>query len=170
MWKGDRMHTAVFLLAQKGGEKMGEVKDMRKLTPRQERFCLEYARTSNGAASYKNAYPAVKSDGAARACAARLLTQDNVQARLRELAAEIHSPKIMDAAEMQEWLTKIIRGEEPDSVMFPDGIERDKKTAQKDRLKAAELLGKMQGAFLNRQEIEVTGSVPVVIRDDMGGK
>ena len=37
----------------------------------------------------------------------------------------------------------------------------------KERLKAAEMLAKVRGLFVTKQEIDLTGNVPVVIRDDI---
>ena len=39
--------------------------------------------------------------------------------------------------------------------------------AIKDALKAVELLGRMQGAFLDRSQVELSGAVPIVIKDDL---
>ena len=36
----------------------------------------------------------------------------------------------------------------------------------KDRLKAAELLGKVKGLFITKAELDVQGAIPVVIHDD----
>ena len=36
----------------------------------------------------------------------------------------------------------------------------------KERLKAAEMLAKVKGMFINKTEVDLQGVVPVVIRDD----
>ncbi len=50
-------------------------------------FCSAYIENgfTNATSSYKKAYPKCRGDKAARACAARLLTKDNVQAYLEEV-------------------------------------------------------------------------------------
>ena len=69
--------------------------------------------------------------------------------------------------EAQESLTAIARRLEMDEVILRDGSEVSKRAAIRDALKAWELLGKMQGAFLDRSQVEVSGAIPVVIRDDL---
>ena len=50
-----------------------------KLTEKQKAFCREYVIDWNATRSYLAAYPSVKSESAARACASRLLTKANIQ-------------------------------------------------------------------------------------------
>ena len=47
-------------------------------------------------------------------------------------------------AELREWWTRVLRGDELDGENAP---------AMKDRLKASDLLGKSQGAFLERVDL-----------------
>ena len=129
------------------------------LTIRQEAFCMEYAKSGNATRAYKQAGYKVKSDGAAGVNANRLLKNAKVQARLRSICDEIASEAIMQPKEMQEWLTKVVRGEEREMS--------GESSLLRDRLKAADLLGKMQGAFLDRKEVEMKGVVPVVLKDDI---
>ena len=96
-----------------------------------------------------------------------MLGNVKVQNRLKELSAQIQSSKIMDIEEMQQLLTTMARGEATDEYITGDGVTLERKVSWKDRAKAIELLGKMQGAFISRQEVEVTGAVPVIIRDDV---
>lgn len=64
-----------------------KLEEQKKLTPKQELFCQEYVFCLIGSAAYKKAYPNVK-DGTARAESSRLLTNPNVQARIKELQDE----------------------------------------------------------------------------------
>lgn len=137
------------------------------LSPKQEAFCLAYATSGNATKAYKEAGYKVKSDAAARAHASRLVTKGNVQKRLQEIQDEMASEKIMDAKEMQERLTEIARQTAKESYVLADGSMVERKAGFKDALKAMELLGKMQGAFLDRQQVELSGAIPVVIRDDV---
>jgi phage terminase small subunit len=59
-----------------------------KLTDKQELFCREYVKDPTGSAAYRRAYPAVKSDQAAKVNASRLLTHANVRARIDQLRKE----------------------------------------------------------------------------------
>ena len=137
------------------------------LNPKQEAFCLHYAKTGNATESYKQAGYVCKSDAVVAASAVRLLNQVKVKARLAELAEMAASEKIAGIREVQERLTAILRMEQmEDQVVVEgcgDGVSEAKiikrKAQLKDVLKAGELLAKMQGAFDNKLQVEVT--VPV---------
>ena len=130
------------------------------LSPKREAFCLAYAECGNATQAYKRAGYKVKNDNSAAASSAALLKNPKIQARLREIYDKIESEKIMGPEEMQERLTAIAR----QTARSPD----DKPPDYKDALQAMNLLGKMQGSFMQRQEIDVHGVVPVVLHDDIG--
>lgn len=142
------------------------------LNPKQEAFCLHYAKTGNATESYKQAGYVCKNDAVVAASAVRLLNQVKVKERLKELADMAASEKIASIAEVQERLTAILRMQQlEDQVVVEgcgDGVSEAKiikrKAQLKDVLKAGELLAKMQGAFDNKLQVEVT--VPVFGGDD----
>ena len=144
------------------------------MTEKQKRFCDEYLIDLNGTRAYKAAYPSVKSDKTAGANAARLLGNASIRAYLDERLAEIHSAKTADAAEVMEYLTSVMRGESEASVVVVEGIGDGCSTArtvqkppdEKERLKAAELLGKRFGLFTDK--LETNAPVTIVIKDDYG--
>lgn len=139
---------------------------MVKLTIKQEAFCLEYAASGNATEAYKKAYGA-KDDNAAAANAARLIRNDKVQIRLRELAEKVAAPKIANIQEIQEFLTAVMRQEkkEEEIVVAGDFAETKEKTPPiSTAIKAAETLAKLQGAF--RTDINITGALPVIISGD----
>lgn len=122
-----------------------------------ERFCLEYAKKANATDSYKNAGYKVKNDASAAASAIKLLKNPKIQARLAELHEEMASEKIASAAEIQERLTSILRGELQEEVVVVEGVEKGvteakiilKRPSNADAIKAGQTLAKMQGAFDN---------------------
>lgn len=138
------------------------------MTDNQKKFCDEYLIDTNATRAYKIAYPHVKSDDAARACASRLLTKDNIKSYIDEQLEKISSEKIADAEEVMKYLTSIMRGEETDEVLRFVGDGYQEKTRLqvnvKDRNKAAELLGKRYGIFKDNLAVEVE---PVVIVNDL---
>ena len=79
----------------------------------------------------------------------------------------LNSKKIMDIKEIQERLSEIGRQEATEEYITMDGMIMSKHVSAKEALKAMELLGKMQGAFLDRSQVELSGAIPVVIRDDI---
>lgn len=138
-----------------------------KLNPRQEKFCLEYARTGNATTSYQLAGFQSKSKESAQANSARLLADEKIQARLRELSEELKAESIASIEELQQGLTKIFRGQATTPLLTKDGEVVEVPVSSKDRLKAAEILCKTFGAFISRQELAISESVPVIIHDNI---
>lgn len=130
---------------------------------KQEQFCLHYAQTGNATESYKKAGYKSKNEASANASAIRLLGNVKIQARLQELHEEMASHKIANAAEIQERLTSILRGELQEEVVVTEGIEKGiteariilKKPSNADVIRAAQTLAKMQGAFDNNVNVNL---------------
>ena len=118
-----------------------------------ENFCLEIVQSGNGTEAYKKAGYKVKSDNAAAVGAAKLLRNAKVQSRIAELRSEMDSHKIMDAAERRELLTQFARDEE---------------TGKADRLKAMDLLNKMDGVYINKTQISGVDGAPITFRWEGG--
>lgn len=142
------------------------------LNPRQEAFCLHYAKTGNATESYKQAGYICKMDSATSASARRLLQTPKVKARLAELAEEMASEKIADIREIHEYLTSVIRGETTDDVVVTegcgDGVSEATimkvRTANAQRIKAATELAKMKGAYDSKGNINIV--IPVFGGED----
>ena len=132
------------------------------LNPRQDQFCCEYARSGNAGASYQKVYGTSNSATAATN-AYRLLKNADIQSRLKEIQDELASERIMDAREIQERLTAIGRGEVTEEIITSDGERTRKQASIRDMLKAIEILGRIQGLYLTRAEVDVTSRLPVVI-------
>ena len=139
---------------------------MAKLTEKQNQFCLEYLKTGNGARAYETAY-GVSNDRTARVNASKLLRKPQVQTRLAELQAEVESEKILSAREIQEMLSSIGRRELYETVYLPTGEQAQKQTSIRDSCRALEILAKINGLFVVKQEIDINGALPVIIRDDI---
>lgn len=133
-----------------------------KLKPRQEAFCIEFAKSGNATQAYKSAF-GTTNEKTAGVQASRLLKKPSVQERLKEIQDEIASVKIADVRELQERLTAIARRELYETVILPNGEQVQKQTTIKDALKALELLCRIQGLFVTKQELNVQSNVPIVI-------
>lgn len=83
--------------------------------------------------------------------------------------AEIESEKTADAKEVLEYLTSVMRGEHTEQVLklSEEGgqVITDINVSEKDRLKAAELIGKRYGLF--KENVDVNGTMGVTIVDDI---
>lgn len=139
------------------------------MTQRQERFCQEYVATGNATLSAINAG---YSERSAKQLGQKLLTNHDLQNRIKELSGEILNSKIADAREMQEHLSAIIRGESDEEVIVVEGcgdghseaVTKKKKPSQSDRIKAIQLLARMQGVLDSGSTINVT--VPIYRGED----
>lgn len=138
---------------------------MKSLSPQREKFCAEYVRCGNATEAYRRAY-SVTNTGTAKANASKLLKNPEIQARLAELQAEVTNEKILSAQEIQERLSSIARREVYETVTLPNGAQVQKQTSIRDATRALELLAKVSGMFITKQEIDLSGSLPVVIHDD----
>ncbi len=141
------------------------------LSVRQEKFCLEYAKLGNARQAYINAGYDCKEESTIDASASRLLSNVKVKLRLAELAEETKNNAIADIQEMQEVLTEIIRQVREEEVIVNEIVKGNtttkkmkKKASIKEVISAIEKLGKMQGAFSEKVELEI--AVPVFSGED----
>ena len=137
---------------------------MAKLTERQRRFCEEYLIDGNASQA---AIRAGYSKRSATVVSTTLMKNPQVQAHLKELLDALHSAKVADAQEVLEYLTSIMRGEQREQTLqlIGDGMQDITAidVAAKDRLKAAELLGKRYGIF--KENVGVTMDAVVIVDD-----
>lgn len=141
------------------------------LSVKQEKFCLEYAKSGNQRQAYLLAGYNIKSDEAADAAASRLLRNVNVKARLAELAEEAKNASIADIVEMQQTLTKIIRQQMTEEVIVVESVgdfmsearKMDKEPSIKDIINAINTLGKMQGVFIDKVQQEVDMDLNITV-------
>ena len=138
-----------------------------KLTPKQETFCQEFIKCGNASEAYRKVYNCTNMKPETinvKAC--ELLKNGNVTVRIKELDEQKLNNNIADAQEIQETLTKLLRGQEIEQVpMMSDTglVMAEKIVTPKDRIKAGETLAKMRGYFDLKIKIE---NVPV-INDDI---
>jgi Phage terminase, small subunit len=145
------------------------------MTEKQKRFADEYIIDLNATRAYKVAYSSVKNDETAKAAASRLLTNVNVKNYVDEQLQEISDGKIADATEVMKYLTAVLRGEEKEEVIVVEGcgdgcssaVRVNKGIGAKDRIKAAELLGKRYSIFTDKVQVE--GVTAVQILDNVPG-
>lgn len=137
------------------------------MTNKQQIFADEYLKDLNGTRAYKVAYPRVKKDQVAATAAGRLLRNVEVKSYIDELLKKMSNERTADAQEILEYLTSVMRGEETETVATAKGLYDDVKVGAKDRLKAAELLGKRHALFTDNTNLTV--SEPPKFIDDISG-
>lgn len=144
------------------------------MTDKQQIFADEYLKDLNGTRAYKVAYHNVKKDSVAAAAAVRMLRNVNVRKHIDEQLEKMHNERSADAQEVIEYLSSVMRGNSISTVVqtefIGDGLSKtkliEKPPDEKERLKAAELLGKRHALFTDKTEMTVT-EVPVFV-DDLG--
>ena len=139
---------------------------MTKLTEKQKRFADYFIETGNGTEAAKLA--GYKGKNLNR-IAAENLSKLDIKHYIDEKLTEMSSKRIASANEVMELLTSAARGELEEEVVVVEG-EGDgcsmartikKQIGAKDRIKAAELLGKRYRLWTDK--VEVKGMVPVMI-------
>lgn len=140
-----------------------------KLTEKQKRFADEYIRTGNITQSYLIAYQNVKKESTAAANGSRLLKNAKVKAYIDKRLEELKKQSIAEQDEVLQFLTKVMRGEITEEIPLGlgEGYQelKNKEPYLKDRIKAAELLGKRYMMWTEKQQID--GDVKVQIIDDI---
>lgn len=111
------------------------------LTAKQEQFVQNIIQGMSQADAYRSAYNTKRmSDNSVYVNASKLVADAKVALRLSELRNELAKPSIMSAQERLEWLTQLIQS-------------KDESTS--DKLKAADIMNKMQGEYVQKVEAEV---------------
>ena len=126
------------------------------MTDRQKRFCDEYLVDCNAAG-------AARRSGYSPDSANKLMKQPEVQEYIEEQMEAIHNEKIADVKEISEYPTSVMRGScgEQTKTSISDSKETTTyiTVSAKERLKAAELMGKRYGLFKEKTEVTVNPAV-----------
>lgn len=141
------------------------------MTEKQKIFADEYLIDLNATRAYKVAYQNVKNDAVAAAAAARLLRNVKVKNYIAGQMEKIHNEKTADAQEVIEYLTSVLRGESTAQEIVVEGTgdgcsearTMEKSPSEKERLKAAELLGKRYSLFTDKVETDVDMDLNITI-------
>lgn len=139
---------------------------MASLTEKQKRFADYYIETGNMTeAAIKAGY----SKKTARVIGQENLLKPAIKNYIDEKLKELEEKRVASATEVMQLLTSAMRGELDEEVVVVESIGDycsearvvKKKIGLKDRIKAAELIGKRHRLFTDK--IQVDGLVPVMI-------
>lgn len=130
------------------------------LNAKQKQFYKEYVVDANATQS---AIRAGYSKKTAYSQGQRLLKNVEGKKYLAELMAEKDSKLIADQDEVLKYLTSVLRGKSQSTEIVVEGVgdgcsearEIKKAPSEKERLKAAELLGKRYGIYTDKVDAEV---------------
>lgn len=135
------------------------------MNAKQKRFCDEYLIDYNATQA---AIRAGYSPKTAKQIGQENLTKPDLKKYIDEQLEQIHSEKTADAQEVLEYLTAVMRGEHTEQVLklIGEGVQTvtDIDVSARERLKAAELIGKRYGMFKDNVNVDLE---PVVIVNDL---
>ena len=130
-----------------------------KLTLKQKRFADEYIISGNATDAAKKAGYSEKT---ANRIATENLSKPVIKLYIDQRIKELDDKKIAKQEEVLQYLTSVLRGESKSAIVVVEGCgdgyseaRTVKKTPdEKERLKAAELLGKRYRIFSEKSEVE----------------
>lgn len=140
------------------------------LTPKQQRFCDEYLIDLNATqAAIRAGYSQKTANRIASENLSKPVIKEYIAARMAEKESEL----IADQDEVLKYLTRVMRGESRSSVVVVESTgdfasearEFEKSPDEKERLKAAELLGKRYGLYVDKSNVNLT-QIPVIGGED----
>ena len=139
---------------------------MAKLTIKQQRFADEYIISGNATeAAIKAGY----SKKTAAVIGNENLIKPYIKKYIDERLKEHEEKQIAKQDEILKYLTSVMRGEEKEETLSKNefgGEDISKiQVSAKDRIKAAELLGKRYGSWTDKLEVEAESRVVIV--DDL---
>jgi phage terminase small subunit len=142
-----------------------------ELTLKQKKFADEYIISGN---AYRSAIEAGYSKSYAKGNVVKLLENVSVKAYIDERLKELDDKAIAKQEEVLQYLTAVMRGQSKSAVVVIEGLGEglslartmNKTPDEKDRIKAAELLGKRYGAFT--EKVDISGDMSLSIEVDYG--
>ena len=141
---------------------------MVKLTLKQKKFADEYIINGNATES---AIKAGYSSKYANTNVSKLLQNTTIKSYIDERLAQLESEKIADQQEVLKDLSAVMRGEMTEQTLKSVGesgqVITEIDVGAKDRIKAAELLGKRYRLWTDKSEVEVTGAVVFTNESDI---
>lgn len=146
---------------------------MAKLTEKQKLFCENYLMTMNAVDAYLAVYKNCKSRDNASKHASRLLALPHIREYVDTCLEKAHSNKVADIQEVMEYLTSVMRGETNAEEVLVVGTGEgcsepckvSKAPSEKERLKAAELIGKRYALFTGSDTKEDDSDSVVIVND-----
>lgn len=140
----------------------------KKMTDKQKRFCDEYLIDLNATqaairAGYSKKY--------ANTNVTKLLQNTTIKAFIEKRMSEKESQLIADQDEVLRYLTSVLRGESHSEIVVVEGTGEgcseartmEKTPDEKERLKAAELLGKRYGLYTDKIDAGFDADINITV-------
>ena len=137
------------------------------LTAKQEKFVRNLIQGMSQREAYKNSYDAENmTDKSIDEEACRLFNDTKISSRYRELQDRLEDATIMTAKERLEYLTNIIKDIEMEKVYgIADGVQigYERPAELNTKLKAIDIMNKMQGEYVQKIEADVNSEITINI-------
>lgn len=123
-----------------------------KLTLKQEKFVQNLIKGMSQREAYKNSYDAKKmKDETIDTRACELFKNSKIKARYEELLKRLEDKAIMSAEERMKWLSKVIKADIKVEREYDNEV-KEYDPYMSDRLKAMDILNKMDGQYTTKIE------------------
>ena len=141
------------------------------MNAKQRRFAEEYLKDLNATQA---AIRAGYSERTAYSQGQRLLKHVEIKNAIKEVRESIQDGNIATIKDIEEFLSMSMNGEIDEEIIITVGLGEGlseakrlrKEISAKDRLKAAELLGKRYGLYTDK--VDMTQALTIVFEDDYG--
>lgn len=137
---------------------------MSGMTEKQKRFADEYIVCLNATQAAESAGYSKKTAGS---IGQENLKKPEIKSYIDAELARLKAENVADAQEVMEYLTAVMRGESRSSVlcMAGEGTQTiiKKKPDEKERLKAAELLGKRYGLYTDKIDMDADTELKISV-------
>ena len=139
----------------------------KKLTPKQEKFIDAYIETGNATQAAEIAGYSKRSAGQ---IGGENLKKVEIQQALNERLEQLKTENVLDLQNVLEILSAVSKGEVEEEVVIQvkGGFQKImRRSSVNNRLKAIELLCRINGWFKDKNEISLTQQLPIILRDDV---
>ena len=125
------------------------------MNEKQKRFVDAYIQTANASEAARQAG---YSKQTAYSIGERLLRNVEIKNAIDARLKEMESQRVAETQEVLEHLTAVVRGEMTEEVVTNSGKKFVVTVSERDKLKAAEMLLKVHGAFKDKLDVKVDSS------------
>ena len=144
---------------------------VRNMNAKQRRFAEEYLKDLNATQA---AIRAGYSERTAYSQGQRLLKNVEIKNAIKEVRERIQNENIATIKDIEEFLSMSMNGEIDEEVVvtvgtgegYSEAVKVRKEISTRDRLKAADLLGKRYGLYTDK--VDMTQALTIVFEDDYG--
>lgn len=134
------------------------------LNIKQEKFIQNIVNGMTQRQAYKDAYKVKYRDDVIDRRASELFNKSEVQGRYQTLLQKLEDDSIMNAKDRMKWLTKVINGDIKHTSYDGNGNSYENEAYISDKMKAIDILNKMDGEYVNKLELSNNQEKPFEVK------